>query len=50
MTYPAGPDAYTEARQIDSITGIVTPQHQVVGVVIPAGALPPGYQVRIVTT
>lgn len=49
VVYPAGPDAYTADRRISAFDGIVTPQHQVVGITIPATALPPGYQVRIVT-
>jgi len=49
QTFPADPPAYTGARQIDEVLGVVDPQHTVIQIVVPAGALPPGYPVRVRT-
>jgi hypothetical protein len=48
-TFPPGPDAYTAARRLDEETGYIDMQHTVVEIVIPAGAVPPGYPLRIRT-
>lgn len=48
-TYPPGPDAYTAARRLDAEAGYIDMQHTVVEIVVPAGALPPGYPLRIRT-
>lgn len=49
QTFPPTPDAYTPERLLDPIIPVIDMQHTVIGIVIPAEALPPGYQVRIRT-
>lgn len=49
QTFPPGPDAYTAARKLDPAAGYIDMQHSVVEIVIPDGAAPPGYPVRIRT-
>lgn len=45
--YPASANAYLPARVIDKLAGTIDPAHQKVGVIVPVGALPPGYRVRM---
>ena len=49
QTFPADAPAYTGAREIDEVAGIVDPQHTVIQILVPAGAIPPGYPVRVRT-
>lgn len=49
QTFPADAPAYTSDRVIDEIAGIVDPQHTVIQIVVPTGAIPPGYPVRVRT-
>lgn len=49
QTFPATGVAYTGSRVIDEIAGIVDPQHTVIEIVVPAGAIPPGYPIRVRT-
>jgi hypothetical protein len=49
QTFPADAPAYTAARVIDEVAGIVDPQHTVIQILVPAGAIPPGYPVRVRT-
>lgn len=49
QTVPPGPDAYTAARKLDPETGYIDMQHSIVEIVIPDGAVPPGYPLRIRT-
>jgi hypothetical protein len=49
QTFPPGPNAYTAARMLDPETGYIDMQHSVVEIVVPDGALPPGYPLRIRT-
>lgn len=49
QTFPADAPAYTAARIIDEVAGIVDPQHTVIQILVPTGAIPPGYPVRVRT-
>lgn len=49
QTFPADPPAYTADRVIDEVAGIVDPQHTVIQILVPVGAIPPGYPVRVRT-
>lgn len=49
QTFPPTPDAYTENRVLSSATGEVDWQHTRIAVVVPPGAEPPGYPVRVRT-
>lgn len=49
VTIAGGADAFTAGRVMDPTSGVVTMGHQVVGFTVPAGAIPPGYTVRVVT-
>lgn len=50
QTYPASPDAYTDDRMIDVITGLtVDPQHTEIEFVIASYLIPPGVSVRVRT-
>lgn len=49
QTFPADAPAYTGARVIDEVAGIVDPQHTVIQILVPTGAIPPGYPVRVRT-
>lgn len=49
QTFPPGPEAYTALRKLDPAAGYIDMQHTVVEIVIPDGAAPPGYPVRIRT-
>lgn len=49
QTFPADASAYTADRVIDEIAGIVDPQHTVIQILVPSGAIPPGYPVRVRT-
>jgi hypothetical protein len=49
QTFPADPTAYTEDRVLDELNAIVDPQHTVIQISIPPGAIPPGYPVRVRT-
>jgi hypothetical protein len=48
--FPPTPVAYTSGRIIDETwDGYIDPQHQVISIIIPAGAKPPGHSVRVKT-
>jgi hypothetical protein len=47
--YPETANAYTAARTIDALAGIIDPQHSIIEIVVPPGALPPGFSLRIRT-
>lgn len=47
--FPETPNAYTAARKIDPVAGIIDPQHSVIEIVVSPAALPPGYPIRIRT-
>jgi hypothetical protein len=47
--YPETANAYTAARTIDTVSGVIDPQHAVIEIVVPPGALPPGFSLRIRT-
>jgi hypothetical protein len=49
QTFPPGPEAYTALRKLDPAAGYIDMQHSVIEIVIPDGALPPGYPLRIRT-
>jgi hypothetical protein len=49
QTFPPGPEAYTALRKLDPAAGYIDMQHTVIEIVIPDGAVPPGYPVRIRT-
>ena len=49
QTFPADAPAYTGSRVIDEVAGIVDPQHTVIQILVPTGAIPPGYPVRVRT-
>lgn len=49
QTFPPDANAYTEDRLLDETTQHIDMQHQVVEIVVPPGAIPPGYPVRICT-
>lgn len=49
QTFPPTSDAYTGNRHIDEMLGSLDPQHTVVQIQIPTGAIPPGYPVRVRT-
>lgn len=49
QTYPPDPPAYTPDRVIDEMNAIVDPQHTVIEIIVPSGAIPPGYPVRVRT-
>jgi len=42
-------DAYTGDREIDQVLGVLDPQHTVIQITVPTGAIPPGYPVRVRT-
>jgi len=48
-TYPPTADAYTAARRLDPLAFYIDMQHTVIEIVVPGGALPPGYPLRIRT-
>ncbi len=47
QSYPPSVNAYELTRVINSITSEIDPQHQIISVIIPAGAHPPGHPVRV---
>jgi hypothetical protein len=49
QTFPPGPEAYTALRKMDPAAGYIDMQHSIVEIVIPDGAVPPGYPLRIRT-
>jgi hypothetical protein len=49
QTFPASANAYTAARKLDTATAFIDMQHSKIEIVVPDGALPPGYPVRIRT-
>lgn len=49
QTFPADPPAYTDDRVLDEQTSIIDPMHTVIGFVVPADAVPPGYPIRVRT-
>jgi hypothetical protein len=49
QTFPATGSAYTGSRVIDEVNGYVDPQHTVIEITVPSGAVPPGYPVRVRT-
>jgi hypothetical protein len=49
QTFPPGPEAYTALRKLDPAAGYIDMQHSVIEIVIPDGAAPPGYPLRIRT-
>ncbi|HMM95409.1 hypothetical protein [Phycicoccus sp.] len=49
QTFPPTADAYTDDRQLDQSTGEIDMQHTIVGITVPADAVPPGFEVRIRT-
>ncbi len=49
QTFPPDPPAYTSARIMDEINAVIDPQHTVIEIIIPPGAIPPGYPVRVRT-
>lgn len=49
QTFPPGVDAYTAARRLDPEAAYIDMQHSVVEIVVPDGAVPPGYPLRIRT-
>lgn len=49
QTFPPGPEAYTALRKLDPESGYIDMQHSIVEIVIPDGAVPPGYPLRIRT-
>lgn len=49
QTFPPTADAYTEDRVLDSSIPMIDMQHQVVEIIVPPGAIPPGYPLRICT-
>lgn len=49
QTFPATADGYTANRVLNQATGEIDPQHTIIAVVIPPGAEPPGYPVRVRT-
>lgn len=49
QTFPPTDDAYTGDREIDEILGTLDPQHTVIQITVPSGAIPPGYPVRVRT-
>lgn len=50
QVYPPTVNAYTEDRTLDKIANIIDMQHQIIEITVPAGAVPPGYSLRIRTT
>ena len=50
QAYPATVNAYTELRTMDEWENYTDMQHQVVEITVPAGAIPPGYPLRLKTT
>jgi hypothetical protein len=49
QTFPGTANALTAARTINEELGILDPQHTGIQIVVPAGALPPGYPIRVRT-
>lgn len=49
QTFPPTPDAYTELRRLDPLAFHIDMQHSVIEIVVPLGALPPGYPLRVRT-
>lgn len=49
QTYPGTTAALTAARTIDTELAVIDPEHTTVEIVVPAGAIPPGYPIRIRT-
>lgn len=49
QTYPPTADAYTDQRVLDPVLGQIDQQHTIITFIIPAGAEPPGWPVRVVT-
>ena len=49
QTFPATADAYDDERELDPVFGEVDWQHTVIGILVPSGAVPPGYPVRVRT-
>lgn len=49
QTFPPTGDAYSGDRYIDEMIGGMDPQHTVIEIVVPPGAIPPGYPVRVRT-
>lgn len=49
QTFPPGVNAYTAARVLDPSIPHIDMQHTVIEIVVPAGALPPGYPLRVRT-
>lgn len=49
QTIVAGSDAYTEDRRISEFLNLSDPEHQIVEIIVPPDAIPPGYPIRIRT-
>jgi len=49
QTFPPTANAYTAARKLDPETAYIDMQHSIVEIVVPDGAVPPGYPTRIRT-
>lgn len=49
QTFPGTANALAAGRTIDEDLGIIDPQHTNISIVVPAGALPPGYPIRVRT-
>jgi hypothetical protein len=49
QVYPGTAAALTAGRTIDTELAVIDPEHTTVEIVVPAGALPPGYPIRIRT-
>lgn len=49
QTFPPTGSAYSGNREIDELLGNVDPQHTVIQIIVPSGAIPPGYPVRVRT-
>lgn len=48
-TYPPTVNAYTADRRLDPPASLIDMQHTVIEIVVPVGALPPGYPLRVRT-
>lgn len=49
QTFPADPNAYTELRMLDEVSGYIDMQHTIIEITVPGDAIPPGYPVRVRT-